>query len=78
MNARVKEDCRYNSIQFQGNEYVKQEWRRIPVNSEVIANENPYLELEKPAEAQEPLPEDQPDKPQTGKARAQGKARGAK
>lgn len=61
MQARVKKDSRYGSITaFSGLEFVKTEWRPVPVGKEKEAERNPYLELDRPEPEAVKEPEQQP------------------
>lgn len=60
MEAKVKQDCRYKSIvALSGQEYIKSEWRPIPVERETEAARHPFLDVrEAPIETVvEKLPE---------------------
>ena len=49
MQARVKQDARYGIIlAFSGVEFVKIEWREVPVGKEAEALRNQYLEVREP------------------------------
>jgi hypothetical protein len=52
MEAKVKSDSRYRTIiAFSGMEFIKGEWRAVPVGCEAEAMRNEYLETqEKPVE----------------------------
>jgi hypothetical protein len=53
MNARVKQDYRWNAITaFSGIEFVKGEYRQVPAGSEAEATAHDALEIE--AEAKQP------------------------
>lgn len=47
MQARIRPDCLWKVVQaFGGMEYVKYEWRYVPVANEEEAQRHPFLEVE--------------------------------
>jgi hypothetical protein len=59
MQARVKNDSRYNRVVlFSGCEFVKTEWRPVPAESESDALVSDWLEIQKiPVYAKEAQPD---------------------
>ena len=46
MRARVKKACRWNTVTaFNGRDYVRDDWRRVPAGLEAEAQRHPMLEL---------------------------------
>lgn len=46
MQARVKQDHRWKSVvAFSGHEFIKGEWREVPVGCELEAERHPFLEI---------------------------------
>jgi hypothetical protein len=74
MQARVRQDYRYKSIvALSGQEYVKGEWRPVPVEREKEAARHPFLDVrEMPVKAMpiqtEPVVEEKPAKVSDKKA----------
>jgi len=49
MKMRVRPDCKHSIINaFAGREFVKYEWRDVPVGNEVEAGSHPFLEIQSP------------------------------
>ena len=56
MKARVSNYPAGPVVAFGGVEYILNEWRDVPPDSEIAAELHPYLEVQKPAPKAKPAP----------------------
>lgn len=72
VEARVKQDWQFDTvIAFSGHEYVKSEWRPVPLGSEKEAQAHPYLEWRLAPLAEEPVSTETPEVEETQPAEAE-------